>query len=290
MKKILYKLLVFIPVILIYNLSLSIDNCVAQWEPTNGPGGGDFRSMTASGSNLFVGTSNAGIFKTTNNGISWNAVNNGLPGGTDALVSNQTNIFAHTGGGVFRTTNNGLIWTQILQNQQAHAIASNNNYLFVGVSGSGIFRSTNNGDIWTLCYSTNLIISSILIKDNRVFAGTNDNGVLRSTNNGDSWTYFSLGNLSVNILASNNTYLFATGYDGTANGVYRSSDFGNSWIKIMTNQYVLCLSVSGMNIFTGGASGVYRSTNNGDNWVVVNTGIEMQYINSMAVLGSNIFV
>jgi len=50
----------------------------AQWQQTNGSGGGTGYSLAVSGTNLFAGTLGGGVFLSTNNGSSWTAVNAGL--------------------------------------------------------------------------------------------------------------------------------------------------------------------------------------------------------------------
>jgi len=69
----------------------------AQWVQTNGPYGGAVRSLAVSGTSIYVGTDDDGVFLSTNDGASWTAVNSGL---TDtsiwALATSGTNIFAGT--------------------------------------------------------------------------------------------------------------------------------------------------------------------------------------------------
>ena len=78
----------------------------AQWIQTNGPYGGQVQCFLVSGANLFVGTSNAGVFVSTNDGTSWAPLNNGLTNlSVRALVISGTNLFAGTGGGVFLSKN-----------------------------------------------------------------------------------------------------------------------------------------------------------------------------------------
>jgi len=59
-------------------MMLHISPLNAQWIQTNGPYGGAVQCLAASGTNLYAGTSNSGVFLSTNNGTSWTAVNSGL--------------------------------------------------------------------------------------------------------------------------------------------------------------------------------------------------------------------
>lgn len=51
-------------------LCLVPSESIAQWMQTNGPYGGIVISFAVSGTNLFVGTADGGVFLSTNNGTS----------------------------------------------------------------------------------------------------------------------------------------------------------------------------------------------------------------------------
>ena len=76
----------------------------AQWQQSNGPYGGDIRTLATSGSNLFAGTNGGGVFLSTNNGSTWAAVNTGLTNlYVYSLTISGSNLFAGTLGiSVFR--------------------------------------------------------------------------------------------------------------------------------------------------------------------------------------------
>jgi len=125
------------------------------------------KCFAVSGTNLFVGTDDSGVFLSINSGSTWTAVNTGLrnhyinslavsPNGTSG-----TNLFAGTNGdGVFLSTNGGLNWTAVntgLTNSSVSAFAVRGTNLFVGTVGAGVWRrplsemvtsmSTSSGDI-----------------------------------------------------------------------------------------------------------------------------------------------
>ena len=109
MKKLLLSL------IILTTISL---NAKAQWQRTSGPFGSTICSLAISGTNLFAGTLGGGVFLSTNNGVSWNAVNNGLPpyvfNCVLSLAVSGANIFIGTdNGGVFLSTNNGASWAAV---------------------------------------------------------------------------------------------------------------------------------------------------------------------------------
>ncbi|MFA6472089.1 MAG: regulator, partial [Candidatus Latescibacterota bacterium] len=70
------------------------------WVQTNGPYGARIMCFAVSGTNIFAGNYNGGVFLSTNNGASWTAVNTGLiitP--VYSLAVSGMNIFAGTNDG-----------------------------------------------------------------------------------------------------------------------------------------------------------------------------------------------
>ena len=103
--------------------------------------------MIAKGTDIFAGTDGDGMFRSIDNGISWNAVDSGLP--ADAYVYTLTmsgdNIFAGTwGDGVFLYSSNGASWTAVNEGFPAGNIildlVANDNFLFAATYGSGVWR------------------------------------------------------------------------------------------------------------------------------------------------------
>jgi photosystem II stability/assembly factor-like uncharacterized protein/subtilisin-like proprotein convertase family protein len=87
---------------------------------------------------------------------------------------------------------------------------------------------------------------------------------------------------------ANGDIFMGTNSDIYGEGIFRSTDGGNSWIQSgLSNLYIwdIVIDTSG-NIFAGTRSeGVWRSTDNGDSWTEVNTGFIPQdnTINSLAI-------
>ncbi len=266
-----------------------------QWTQTNGPYGGNVRTLAVSGTNLYAGTT-GGIFLSTDNGTNWTPVNTGLTR-TDisALVSSGANLYAGTGNGVFLSTNNGASWTAVntgLTNPTVHALAVSGTNLYAGTHG-GVFLSTNNGTSWTAVNSglTNSIVLALAVIDTNLFAGTYDGGVFLSTDNGTSWAAVNTGltYLYVRAFAVSGTKLFV----GTGNGVFLSTNNGTSWTAVntgLTNTIVYALAVSGTNLFAGTfGGGVFLSTNNGTSWTAANTGLTSTLVFAFAASGTNLF-
>lgn len=240
----------------------------AQWILT-GLDGFYVRTITVSGTNLFVGTSGDGVFLSTNSGTSWSAVNTGLTNiYVNAFAVSATNLFVGTeGDGVFRSTNNGTSWsaTATLTDPYVYALAvspDSSGNLFAGADGGGVSLSTNNGTSWIAASAglTNTRVFALAISGTNLFAGTFGGGVFLSTNSGTSWTAASSGltNTDVNALAVSGTDLFAS----TAGGVFRSTNNGTNWAAAstgLTNTVIWVLAVYGTNLFAGtNGDGIWR--------------------------------
>jgi photosystem II stability/assembly factor-like uncharacterized protein len=292
MKKSYFRFIVVVILIL-----LGQNQSWGQWIQTNGPCGGIIYTLAVSGTNLFAGGNDGGVFLSTDNGTGWTDVSIGLTHlDVHALAVSGTNLFAGTwGGGVFLSTDNGTSWTEVnngLTNKSVYTLAVSGTNLFVGTFGGGIFLSTNNGASWTEVNTglTNKSVYSLVVSDTNFFAGTGG-GVFLSTNNGASWSAVNTGLTIpyVHSIVVSGTNLFA-GADG---GVFLSTNNGTSWAEVntgLTNTYVNSLFVSGTNLFAGtNGGGIFLSTNNGTSWTEVNTGLTNMDVYSFAVSGTNLF-
>jgi len=271
-------------------------NLDAQWSQS-GLDGYFIRTINSTGTNIFVGTSGDGIFRSTNNGTNWTAVSAGLTNlYVNAFTVSGTNLFAGTeGNGVYRSTNNGASWsaTGTLSTPYVYALAVSGTDIFAGADGDGVFRSTNNGASWTLVSTglTNTRVFALATSGTNLFAGTfGGAGVYRSTNNGASWTSAGSGltNTSVNTLLVSGSNLYA----GTEDGIFLSTNNGTSWTSAsngLTNTFVHALVISGSNLYAGTEDGVFHSIDNGANWTAINNGLTNPTIFALAVYDTNLF-
>lgn len=184
---------------------------------------------------IFAGTANIGMYRTSDNGNNWIQINQGLFNThiNSLIINSNQEIFAGTMfGGVFRSTDNGENWIQMNQGLTSNYITSfainSTGDIFAGASGQDVFRSTNNGENWVeinqgLTHTEGYYIHSLAINSyGDIFAGTAD-GVFQSTDNGDNWVQFNQGLINLGVLSlgiNSDNKIFA----GTPEGIFRSTN------------------------------------------------------------------
>jgi hypothetical protein len=260
--------------VIILQSTLYIENSSAQWTiDTVGLGYLAQQSLTVSGNNIYAGTINYGVFKSTNNGSSWSqtSLNNQY---IYSLAANGSNVFAGTyGNGVYMSTNNGTTWTQTtLTGKYVPSLLVVGTSIYAGVYYDGLYVSTNNGTTWTQTSLNSGDVYSLAVSGSTLFAGKSLTGVYISANGGSSWTQSTLNNHSIQSLFVNGTNIFAGTYSSA--GIYLSTDNGSSWTaSTIPNRSFYSFAASGNTIFAGSDGyGVYTTTNNGANWIQRNEG------------------
>ena len=198
--------------------------------------------------NVFAGTLQNGVFRSTYSGTSWSPVDSGLVDFQyliTALTASGTKLFAGTASGLCLSTDLGNNWSTIAATgisplQHINCVTVNGSTIFVGMP-SAMVRSTDSGTSWQddnygfTNDSSGLRASmfSVAVSQSSTFAGTTA-GIFLSTDNGGIWTAASNGlpdyPRQVFSVAVNDSTVFA----GTANGVFVSSNNGTSWRSTIT--------------------------------------------------------
>lgn len=196
---------------------------------------------------------------------------------------NYTIYVAGASGGIWKTGNEGITWEPVFENEMSASFGDlaldpqNQNTIWAGTGEANIFRSSNAGA-----------------------------GIYRSTDGGETWEH--LGLINTNTIAriivhpqnSDVVYVAAGGNEWTNDderGVYKTSDGGKTWEKILyiddkTGAYDLVMNPRNPDIlyaatwqrirkkwndprneddYTG--SGIYKTTDGGKTWLPVNNGL-----------------
>lgn len=190
--------------------------------------------------NLYAGTLNDGLYKTSDAGRNWIQYQNGLyrKDVYRLKINQQDDIFVgsegngQTGygdGGVFRSTNGGDQFDQVgLPVSLVRNIVFSGDSVIIAATPSGIQKYNRLMHTWENAglYKVEAVT---ITPSNIIYAATQDEGLYKSTDLGKSWT---LTNLTAdtlmpvyNVLALNDDTLFAS----TFYNLRKSTDGGNSW-------------------------------------------------------------
>ncbi|HZV12483.1 MAG TPA: T9SS type A sorting domain-containing protein [Candidatus Kapabacteria bacterium] len=267
----------------------------AEWVQTNGISGGVISSLVISGTNIFAGTQNGGVYLSTDNGANWNAI-----GGRNIifyhLAISGGYMYGGTRHGMVVSTDNGINWSAAntgMADTNVTSLAVSDGNVFAG-TGAGVFLSTDNGSHWNAVNSgmTNTTVYSLAVLGEDVFAGT-FGGIFRSSDNGAHWT-------PVNTGLGADTIVLALGVSGgnlyasTVPGQFVSMDSGEHWndisIPIPLNAppqgAIEAFAFYGTGIFAGRfINGVYVSNDDGAHWAAMNTGLTDSNVLSLVISG-----
>lgn len=198
--------------------------------------------------------------------------------------------------------------------------AGNDNTIYVGTASGGVLKSYNGGTTWMNIFDDNgsLSIGDIAIDPvdtNTIYVGTGEggngvgsvtydgDGIYKSTDGGATWVNTGVenggntGRLAIN--PQNTQIVFAAMlgdlFQNTSDrGVYRTTDGGGSWEKVLfiddsTGAIDVAINPDEPNIvyattwqrvrryyrkdYTGFSSRIYRSNDGGDTWEMIMSGI-----------------
>ncbi len=270
-------------------------NLAGSWQQTNGPCNGLIESIAITGSTIFAGNSQGGMYISPDLGHSWSVSSNSISiygSMTATLIHNDTIMAA--GAGVYRSTNNGQTWTQLGSDLLTCCILtmawSGQTIILCTYNYGPIFISNDNGLTWKESGGDipGWGIKAATFLGGDIFVATDNNGVYKSTDNGQTYTLSinGLTNLHVYSIATNDTRIYA----GTGDGIFVSSDHGNTWsitsTAVLNNHAISHLSFDGITILAGGYSGLFYSKDNGASWTEAIAGLADPRIESVAVSGT----
>lgn len=274
----------------------------------NGPYGGNLGDVVfTQDEEIFVSSfysDGRGVYKSIDNSLTWKHV---LPAPARPWidyfamgVNHNDIIFAGTGGeGLYRSTDKGETWERLTEypSSECWAIAFNDSdHIFAGNGDQGgVFKSVDDGNTWIRVLPNSVAPLAIEINNEGIiFAGTRNN-FYKSSDNGISWNSFYAG-LDNQIVASIFTYSLSeifvgTGYYNVGNGVYYSSDGGETWAQRGLDGKIIYSLTSDQfgAIYAGTKSDdVYKTQDQGLTWRPINKGLKNNNIFRVQMSPSNI--
>ena len=278
--------------------SAEIPNSEAQWGQTNGPYGGNIRTLFATSEGiLFAGIGNMGIFRSTDLGDSWVPasvelldVYEGLEIVVLAFAQNKDTFYASVTGGLYKSTDSGKSWHYVPTDPQDSPISG------IVTIGDRIYISSNPGrnDVGGVWYSddekswtpmndgmTDLRIREFANIGTTLVVGTED-GVFRKKATEDSWHPINSGFTAQPIdeepIIKEQIEL---GFNPPPRPLFPSGIRVDS-IAAMDNLLYI-------GVYMGKDGGLFRSDDEGDSWARISTKEMGRAIEGLAVSESTLY-
>lgn len=277
----------------------------SQWVRSNGPSGAYTNEIIESGIYLVLNAGNAGIFRSSDNGNSWEWSGWGLPCNEQvvALSDYSGTLYASVNkNGIYRSTDNGASWEPIntgIRDKTFYSAFIDGPHIFAGNSEGGIYYSENNGGTWL---NRSIGISDIVFSDfsyfnSKLYAGgysqnANASRTLFETSDfGITWNPVVVPGIGVNGVLSmiaNNGLLYVANDDT----VFISAD-GVTWnsTTVDTNANIVSMGVNGNSVYLTTSNGRYfMSSDNGVTWNLVQNNSTNSFANHVFFSGSKIIM
>ncbi len=253
-------------------------------------------------STVYVGTDRNGVYVSTDASLSWKQI--------DVKLSNIHNIIidpSHSQtlyvsgiyngrGSVIRSDDGGVNWRRVYvepengTNITSMAVSQyGSGAVYIGTSGGTIARTTNGGESWENLYHADNSVEEILIdagNSSTLYALISGMDIVRTQDNGA--TFDSVRKLtrerSVQLLYEGKLFSMTisptasgTIFVGTDKGIFRSTDYGQSWTSMDVIASTIGIPIHAITIsphnadqiMYAAAKAVYTSVPNG--WVITDT-------------------
>ena len=253
---------------------------------------------------IYVGTNNAGIYKSIDGGISWRPASQGMEHkrGIDLIISpdDPSILYAASEGGSYKSTDGGEHWKMISNSNKIVMDPQDSQHLYG--AGHVLPESLDGGASWLEIQETRcpdnileLVIHperrEVLFAINEHWAGDCENGVYRSDDGGRTWEIIGLQSERVQALSidsQNGEYLYAaTEGNGGLGELHVSIDEGETWKQVLPMSErtdpdsigAACLDIfvdhhDGSIVYCRDPQRVLKSTNAGQTWQVLS---EVEY-------------
>ena len=261
---------------------LSTTNGGLNWIVFTDPYQGFFKNSIFYSQNFYISGSGVNIYRSSNNGNNWSLSYLNASVISSIRFNSQGRGFAFgSPNDIFSSINNGLSWERMSPNGLNPAVYGSsvtpNGTIWIAADSSMILNSTNSGAGWNEIirnYITGENLNAVYFTDQFSGIACGNKGVLiKSTNGGVNWKHTGLnetGNLRSVKFTDNNTGFICGGNDSTEGVIYRTTDFGTTWVNQFRDSSHLN-SIFFINSQTGWAAGVkgifLKTTNSGIIWV-----------------------
>jgi List-Bact-rpt repeat protein len=242
----------------------------------------------------------AGIFKSTNGGATWQPASHGLVNtAINSLALNaldETSLYAAASNGVHYGTQSGDTWTLVNAHLFANLLVADpvTPTTVFAATNSGLFKSVDGGRTWSAHGLAGQFVTSLVVDPSRpstMYAGTTGSeGVFRTVDGGETWTVASARLTAKNVWAmamdpqTPTTIYAGTGYNypDACRGVFKSTDSGETWTQLgpfdrsissiaidPRRSETLYVSSAQWACTSGGpqSAGVFKSVDGGVTWV-----------------------
>jgi photosystem II stability/assembly factor-like uncharacterized protein len=162
-------------------------------------------------------------------------------------------------------------WEAVSLGRRIMSLATNGKEVFAGTDGSGVLRSTDGGVSWNQASTglPTLKVSALAVSGSLLYAGSTDSGAFVYANEGTYWSKINQGlsEMYVQVLAAQDSLVLA----GTAHGLFRSSDYGANWKKVVLpsgySSLITSILLDGTTYWAAGYhESFFRSTDGGITW------------------------
>jgi photosystem II stability/assembly factor-like uncharacterized protein len=233
-------------------------NLLSQWVEKSPPQK-DVSSLTMLGSSLFAGGSYGGVFRSTDGGTNWQPVCPGILS-VNSLFTIGSNLFLSDSTGVFVSPDTGKSYSRLAGAPRGMTIVGSlGKKIFSIVRDSvSIMSSTDGGTTWNVLLRSGGL-NSLVVSGGELYAGV----------------YRILGQELPDV-----------------RDIYRSSDEGATWIRLLTDipriqGLIAAPNRQGTtNLIAGAVDGIYISSDEGWTWLLTSS---LTHATKFFAVGMNVF-